>query len=142
MILDVVLWRKCIFEPGQGGLHREASVERRRRCCRARNCCASVGLKPKWRKLDGNAGPEPGRAGLTSYSADAPPAPARGRAPKPDEPDAAEGGRPRIEAWERVVTRAHHGRHAVQTARNPSADKRCASGWSPPEPRACPITSS
>jgi hypothetical protein len=72
----------------------------------------------------GMPGPSPGGPGLTPYSTGAPPPPAPAAEPPSQMNRMPAGGRATSDRGVGTgsVTRAHHRRHAVQTARNPSAD--------------------
>ena len=72
----------------------------------------------------GTPGPNPGGPGLTPYSTGVPPAPAPAAAPPSQMNRMPAGGRATSDRGMGTgsVTRAHHRRHAVQAAKNPSAD--------------------
>jgi hypothetical protein len=72
----------------------------------------------------GMPGPSPGGPGLTPYSAGAPPAPAPAAETPSQMNRMPAGGRATSDRGVGTgsKTSAHHHRHAVQTARNPSAD--------------------
>ena len=72
----------------------------------------------------GMPGPNPGGPGMTPYSTGAPPAPAPAAEPPSQMNRMPAGGRATSDRGMGTgsATRAHHRRHAAQTARNPSAD--------------------
>lgn len=72
----------------------------------------------------GTPGPNPGGPGLTPYSTGAPLAPAPAATPPSQMNRMPAGGRATSDRGMGTGSRtsAHHQRHAVQTARNPSAD--------------------
>jgi hypothetical protein len=70
----------------------------------------------------GTPGPNPGGPGLTPYSGAAQPAPAPAAEPPSQMNRMPAGGRATSDRGVGTGSRAHHPRHAVHTARNPSAD--------------------